>query len=74
MATATIPAVLRVMEDWPGNPGWWRYGQPRVVRATQADLDRWSCSSSYAFYTCSTMSQARRWCGQDRADWRRAHG
>jgi hypothetical protein len=70
----TVPAVLQIMEDDPSSPGWWRYGLPHAVRATAQDLEHWTRCSEFRFYTCSSMTQARRWCGEDRAAWRADHG
>ena len=73
-AQQTIPTVYQHIEDWPGNPGWWRYSKPVVVRATPEQLDRWSGSSDCRYYACMTMAAARRACGYDRAEWRQAYG
>jgi len=74
MATQqTTPAVFQSIEDWPGNPGWWRYSKPRVVRATPEQLERWDTSFDHRYYICRSMASARHSCGQDRAEWRRKY-
>jgi len=25
----SVSIIIQCREDWPGNPGWWRYSRPR---------------------------------------------
>ena len=70
---ATVPAVVQHREDWPGNPGWWRWGFPIALKLTRENVDAMSGSEEWRYYTCSSMGQARRWCGEDRAEWLKSY-
>lgn len=68
--SALIHAIVQYQEDWPGNPGWWRWGRPRLELLTNDELDRLANNTSAQYSTVSSHV-AERWLAQDQADWDR---
>ena len=69
----TYPVVFQAREDYPGNPGWWRYSRPIARRASVAQLDRWFASEEYRYTAWHSMAAARRDAGRQQAEWRASY-
>jgi hypothetical protein len=50
--------LIQYQENWPGNPGWWRWSRPVLRHIKDTDLEEVS-SSSMQFKFCFTCQQAR---------------
>ena len=64
LTMSQVSIIIQYPEDWPGNPGWWRFSRPRHEMRDQAP----EISENYRWHYGSEAEAS-----EEAADWDRTH-